>query len=92
VSNVLHLPPKSSQTASSIAILFLIGVFMMHIQLHVPSIVCKNCADKVAQAIVNTDPKAAVKIDLETKQVEAETQTTELALKAAIAAIGHTVN
>lgn len=65
---------------------------MMHIQLHVPSIVCKTCADNVAQAIVNTDPKAAVRIDLETKQVEAETQAPELAVKAAIVAIGHTVN
>jgi copper chaperone len=64
----------------------------MPIQLHVPSIVCKNCADKVAQAIVNTDPKAAVKIDLETKRVEAETQATEVAVRTAIAAIGHTVN
>ncbi|NJR51011.1 MAG: heavy-metal-associated domain-containing protein [Leptolyngbyaceae cyanobacterium CSU_1_3] len=64
----------------------------MPIQLYVPSIICKNCADKVAQAIVNTDPKAAVKIDLETKHVEAETQATELAVRTAIAAIGHTVN
>lgn len=61
-------------------------------QLNVPSIVCDGCADTITKAIHTLDSSASVSVNIETKQVEIDTQADESAIKEAIAAAGHDVN
>ena len=64
----------------------------MTLQFKVPSIVCDGCAKTVAAAITSLDANAKVDINVETKDVSAETTASEEAIRAAIAAKGHTVS
>ncbi|HHP7244851.1 MAG TPA: heavy-metal-associated domain-containing protein [Elainellaceae cyanobacterium] len=61
-------------------------------QLNVPSIVCDGCADTITKAIHKLDSSASVNVNIETKQVEVDTQADESRIKEAIAAVGHDVN
>ncbi|NEZ56248.1 heavy-metal-associated domain-containing protein [Adonisia turfae] len=63
----------------------------MAMQLKVSSIVCDGCADTITKAITELDPGAKVNINVETKEVSAETSASENAVREAIAAKGHTV-
>jgi copper chaperone len=63
----------------------------MTLQILVPSMVCEGCVGNVTAAITALDPKAAVHINLGTKQVKIDTQVTEAEVKAAIVGAGHTV-
>ena len=63
----------------------------MTLQLNVPSIVCEGCADTITKAVNKLDPKAKVEVNLETKQVKAETEATKSAVMQAILDAGHTV-
>ncbi|NJP08744.1 MAG: heavy-metal-associated domain-containing protein [Leptolyngbyaceae cyanobacterium RU_5_1] len=88
LSSVLR-PPSSVLHPPSSALCSIVSA--MHIQLQVPSIVCEMCANNVMNAVLKTDPGAVVKVNLKTKHVDAQTQASESAVKAAIAAVGHTV-
>ncbi|MBE9223156.1 heavy-metal-associated domain-containing protein [Cyanobacterium stanieri LEGE 03274] len=59
------------------------------ISVKVPSIACEVCAETITKAIINTDPKAQVKIDVPTKIVNVETQTSIDVIKGAISQAGH---
>ncbi|MGJ3246967.1 MAG: heavy-metal-associated domain-containing protein [Elainellaceae cyanobacterium] len=61
-------------------------------QLNVPSIVCDGCADTITKAIHTLDSSASVDVNIETKQVEIDTQADERKIKEAIASVGHDVN
>lgn len=63
----------------------------MKLELKVPSMVCNGCVDAVTKAIKTVDGNAEVKIGLETKIVEAETEASAASIEQAITAIGHTV-
>ena len=63
----------------------------MALQFKVPSIVCDGCAETVTKAIQSLDADAKVDINVETKDVSAETTASEEAIREAIAAKGHTV-
>ncbi|MEM6714557.1 MAG: heavy-metal-associated domain-containing protein [Cyanobacteria bacterium P01_D01_bin.6] len=63
----------------------------MALQFKVPSIVCDGCAETVTKAIQSLDAGAKVDINVETKDVSAETTASEEAIREAIAAKGHTV-
>ena len=63
----------------------------MTLQFKVPSIVCDGCAETVTAAITSLDTNAKVEINVETKDVSAETTASEESIRAAIAAKGHTV-
>ncbi|PSN19864.1 copper chaperone [filamentous cyanobacterium CCP5] len=63
----------------------------MTLQLKVPSIVCEGCADTITEAIQSLDSSSKVNVNIETKDVSAETSAAESAIREAIAAKGHTV-
>ena len=63
----------------------------MTINLKVPSIVCDGCIDTIKQAIATHEPKAKVEANLDTKQVEVDTEASEESIKQIITAAGHTV-
>ncbi|MEM1278561.1 MAG: heavy-metal-associated domain-containing protein [Cyanobacteria bacterium P01_H01_bin.152] len=63
----------------------------MALQFKVPSIVCDGCAETVTKAIQSLDAGAKVDINVETKDVSAETTASEEAIREAISAKGHTV-
>jgi len=61
----------------------------MTLQLKVPKIACSACIDTITKAVTAIDPTAKVKADTKTKMVSVETQTSETAIKEAIAAAGY---
>jgi copper chaperone len=63
----------------------------MAMQFKVPSIVCDGCADTITKAITELDSGAQVNVNVETKEVSAETSASESAVREAITAKGHTV-
>ena len=64
----------------------------MTMQFKVPSMKCDGCAEAVTEAIQSLDADAKVDINVETKDVAAETTASAEAVREAIAAKGHTVN
>jgi len=63
----------------------------MALEFKVPSIVCSGCVDKITQEITKNFPNSTVKIDLETKMVNVETEASQEAVSKVIAEAGHTV-
>ncbi len=63
----------------------------MTLHLHVSSIMCDGCADTVTKAIKTLDANATVHVDVASKTVSIDTQTSEAEVTAAIAAAGHVV-
>jgi copper chaperone len=61
----------------------------MTVQLKVPKMACSSCLDTITKAIKTVDPDAAVEGEPKTKVVSVETQASEAAIKAAIAAAGY---
>ncbi|PSN12264.1 copper chaperone [filamentous cyanobacterium CCT1] len=64
----------------------------MALHLKVPSMVCDGCVETVTEAIKALDADAKVDINLETKDVNADTTASESAVREAITAEGYTVN
>ncbi|NJL85971.1 MAG: heavy-metal-associated domain-containing protein [Leptolyngbyaceae cyanobacterium SM1_1_3] len=64
----------------------------MAVKLTVPSMVCDGCVETVTEAIKKVDGSATVDIDLESKQVVAETAASESSIKQAVQAAGHTID
>lgn len=64
----------------------------MSLQLKVPSIVCEGCAETITKALKNLDPEAKVEVELSTKIVTVEGQSSEPSIKQAITETGHTVD
>jgi copper chaperone len=52
---------------------------------------CSACVETITQAVTAIDPSAQVEADTKTKQVNIETQKSELEMRQAIAAAGYTV-
>ncbi len=63
----------------------------MSITLNVPSIACEVCANTITKAIHSSDPSANVKVDVNTKIVVVETETSQETIKELITSAGHTV-
>ncbi len=63
----------------------------MTITLKVPSMVCDGCVSTVKDAILTHEPKAKVEIDLDSKQVNVDTDASEASIKQVITAAGHEV-
>lgn len=63
----------------------------MAMRLKVPSIVCEGCAETITKAISELDASAKVNVNIETKEVVAETSASDNAVREAITAKGHTV-
>jgi copper chaperone len=61
------------------------------LQLTVPDMACAACADTITEAVNRLDPAAKVEANLQTKQVQVDTQATPEAVKAAISAAGYTI-
>ncbi|MCP2732124.1 heavy-metal-associated domain-containing protein [Limnofasciculus baicalensis] len=64
---------------------------MATLTLKVPSIVCEGCADVITKNIVNYDAQAKVDVNVTSKTVSVETETSESSIKELITSIGHTV-
>ena len=64
----------------------------MTFQLTVLNMACSACSDTITKAIQAIDPAATVQADTKTKQVNVETQATEIAIKQAITDAGYTVD
>ncbi|NDJ17993.1 heavy-metal-associated domain-containing protein [Myxacorys almedinensis] len=63
----------------------------MTLQLTVSDMACSACETSITNAIKAVDERAIVSTDPKTKRVSVETQESETAIKAAIAAAGYTV-
>ncbi|MEG3438808.1 heavy-metal-associated domain-containing protein [Pannus brasiliensis CCIBt3594] len=63
----------------------------MTITLKVPSIACEACANTVTKAITGRQPSAKVSVDVATKTVTVETDSSREAIEQAIVSAGHTV-
>lgn len=59
------------------------------ISLKVPTIACEVCAETITKAIINSDSKAQVKIDVPEKIVKVETLADVNVIKQAITNAGH---
>lgn len=66
-------------------------VFIMTVQLKVPSMACSACSDTVIKAVKAIDPTASVQADLKTKLVAIETQASEAAIREAITTAGYAI-
>lgn len=66
-------------------------VFIMTVQLKVPSMACSACSDTVTKAVKAIDPTASVQADLKTKLVAIETQASEAAIREAITTAGYAI-
>jgi len=51
---------------------------------------CSACADTITKAVQDVDPTAEVTADPKTKQVNIDTQTSEMTVREAIATAGYT--
>jgi copper chaperone len=63
----------------------------MSLKIKVPTIACEGCAEIIVAEIAKQIPQAKVKVDVVTKIVEVETDTSEDLIKAAISAVGHEI-
>jgi len=63
----------------------------MSITLKVPTIACEVCAETITKAIKNNDPSANVKVDVPSKMVVIETETSDKKIKQAITDAGHEI-
>lgn len=63
----------------------------MSIELKVPSIVCQGCADAIREVITVADANADVRVDLENKKVEVETEMSKASVRQAIESLNHQV-
>ncbi|MDJ0635191.1 MAG: heavy-metal-associated domain-containing protein [Xenococcaceae cyanobacterium MO_188.B29] len=61
------------------------------IELKVPSMVCEGCVETVTKAIKTHEPDATVNVDLDSKQVNIDTQASVESIKQIIVATGHEV-
>ncbi|AUC59722.1 copper chaperone CopZ [Cyanobacterium sp. HL-69] len=59
------------------------------ISVKVPSIACEVCAETITKAIINSEPKAQVTVDIPNKIVNVETLASVDIIKGAIAQAGH---
>ena len=62
----------------------------MALQLTVSNMACSACADTITKAVQDVDPTAEVTADPKTKQVNIDTQTSEMTVREAIATAGCT--
>jgi len=62
----------------------------MALQLTVSNMACSACADTITKAVQDVDPTAEVTADPKTKQVNIDTQTSEMTVREAIATAGYT--
>lgn len=63
----------------------------MAVELKVPSIACSGCVDTLTKAVMEVDPSASVKGDVQAKTLSVETTASEDAVKEAITKAGHTL-
>ena len=61
----------------------------MKLELKVPKLACAACTNTITKAVQKIDPLARVQADTKTKQITVETELSESAIKAAIAAAGY---
>ena len=61
----------------------------MTLQLKVLNMACSACAKTITTAVTAVDPAAKVEADPKTKVVSIQTQQSETAIKAALAAAGY---
>ncbi|GAB4209561.1 MAG: hypothetical protein Fur006_69410 [Coleofasciculaceae cyanobacterium] len=61
----------------------------MTLELKIPKIACSACVNTVTKAVTKIDPTAKVTADTKTKMVSIETETSEAAIRDAIAATGY---
>ncbi len=64
----------------------------MKLQLKVPDMTCGGCVNAITNAIKTVDTNATVQGDPKTKIVLVETESTESAIKKAIAQAGYSTN
>ena len=62
----------------------------MALQLTVSNMACSAYADTITKAVQDVDPTAEVTADPKTKQVNIDTQTSEMTVREAIATAGYT--
>ncbi len=62
----------------------------MTLQLTVSNMACSACADTITKAVQAVDPTAEVTADPKTKQVNIDTQASEMTVREAIATAGYT--
>ena len=62
----------------------------MALQLTVSNMACSACADTITKAVQDVDPTAEVTADPKTKQVNIDTQASEMTVREAIATAGYT--
>lgn len=61
----------------------------MKLQLKVPDMTCGSCERTVKHAVKAVDANASIQVDLKTKIVLVETESSEAAIKKAIAQVGY---
>jgi copper chaperone len=59
------------------------------IEFSIPAISCGHCARAVTEAVHEVDPKAEVKVDIATKQVQVQTEAARAAVAAALTEAGY---
>lgn len=63
----------------------------MSITLKVPSIKCEGCGDTITEEIKVHDDQATVKVDVQNKTVEVDSEMSEESVRQAIEVSGHEV-
>lgn len=61
-------------------------------QINVEGMTCDHCAASITRSVQSVDPKAAVEVDLSSKQVRVQTARSLADVEAAIAEAGYTVS
>ncbi|MBB4518622.1 heavy-metal-associated domain-containing protein [Paraburkholderia fungorum] len=61
-------------------------------QFNVEGMTCDHCAASIIRSVQSVDPKAAVAVDIPSKQVRVETARSLADIEAAIVEAGYTVN
>ena len=61
----------------------------MTLELKIPKLVCSGCVKTVTEAVKSGDTNATLEANVKTKVVSIETQSSETAIKDAIAAVGY---
>lgn len=63
----------------------------MSMTFKVPSIKCEGCGDSITKEIKVHDDQAAVKVDVQNKTVEVDSEMSEESVKQAIEVAGHEI-
>ncbi len=63
----------------------------MSMTFKVPSIKCEGCGDTITKEIKVHDENANVKVDIEKKTIEVDSEMSESSVKQAITATGHEI-